>query len=130
MCLSFNFLPLLPSLPSSLQHLLALWLFFAIENIHQEAQAVNINYIVLQASQTTVVFYQFQYQLLALLHDISGFNCLLQFFKFNCNCTSGLLRLKLFSTVFYQVQWFIFRNFIWLSTSNYLALAIHCQLRI
>jgi hypothetical protein len=91
--------------------------------------------VVLQASQTAVVFYHlsssivsctsghlmlqlsssiFQVQLLAVLQDFSGFNCLLQFFKFNCNCTSELLRLQLFSTFFsYQVQRLLFfRTFI------------------
>jgi hypothetical protein len=60
--------------------------------------------VLLQASQTAVVFYHFQVKLLALFQDISGFNCLLPFFKFNCNCNSGLLRLQLFSTFLYQVQ--------------------------
>jgi hypothetical protein len=54
--------------------------------------------VVIQASQTAVVLYDFQVQLLAVLKDVSGYNCfllyirefsgynfLLPFFKFNCN---------------------------------------------
>jgi hypothetical protein len=39
--------------------------------------------VILQASQTAVVFYQFQVHLLAVLQVFSGYNCLLPFFKFD-----------------------------------------------
>jgi hypothetical protein len=39
--------------------------------------------VVLQASQTAVVFYNFQVQLLAVLQNFSGFNCHLPTIKFN-----------------------------------------------
>jgi hypothetical protein len=64
-----------------------LWLFFAIGSIHQEAQTVKFNcsctsgLLRLQLSYTN-----YKFQLLAILQDISGFNCLLRFFlyfKFN-----------------------------------------------
>jgi hypothetical protein len=52
----------------------------------------------------------FQLQLLAVLPDFSCFNCLLPTSNFNCNCTSGLLRLQLSSKFFFkfQVQWLFF----------------------
>jgi hypothetical protein len=56
---------------------LHLWLFFAIGSIHQEAQAVKFNcsctsgLLRLQLSST-----DFQVQLLGVLPDFSGFNCL------------------------------------------------------
>jgi hypothetical protein len=91
---------------------LNIWLFIAIGSIHQEAQAVNLNcsctsgftdcscllplsssivsctsgILKLPLSTTNV-----QFQLLAVLQDFSGFNCLLPTSKFNCNCTYKLL---------------------------------------
>jgi hypothetical protein len=56
--------------------------------------------VVLQDSQTAVVFYHFQVQLLAVIQGFSGFNCFLPIFKFYCNCTSGILRLQLIFTFF------------------------------
>jgi hypothetical protein len=95
--------------------------------------------VVLQASQSAVIFYQFKVQLLAVLQEFSGYNLFLPFsssivtvlqdfsgnngllpiFKFNCNCTSGLLRLQLF--LLFSSSKFILRSLICLSTSNYLA---------
>jgi hypothetical protein len=101
---------------------LHLWLFFAIGSIHQEAQAKNPIAIVLQASQTGVVFYQFSSSIVS--------------------CTSGLLRIQLSSSIFsssivtvlpdysgyncflvlfFKFYGFFFGVFIWLSTFNYLA---------
>jgi hypothetical protein len=134
-CLFFlHFLP-------SFNIFLFLWLFFAIGSIRQEAQAVKLNVVVLQTSQTAVVFYQVQVQLLAVLPDFSGFNYLLptfkfncwlyfrtsqasivyfHFFKFNCNCTSGLLSLQSVSTILKSRRFYVSnQSFICLSKSNY-----------
>jgi hypothetical protein len=98
---------------------LHLCLFFAIGSIHQETQAVKFNcsctsgLLRLQLSSTN-----FQVQLLAVLPDISGFNCLLPTFKLNCKCTSGLLRLQLSFTFFFQVQRLFFSEFFYLIINN------------
>jgi hypothetical protein len=84
---------------------LHLWLFFVIGSTHQEAQAIKFNcsctsgLLRLQLYSTN-----FQVQLLGVLTDYSGFNCLLSTFKFNCNCNSGLLRLQLSSTFFFNFK--------------------------
>jgi hypothetical protein len=62
------------------------WLFFAIRSIHQETQAVKFNcscasgLLRLQLSSTN-----FQFQLLDVLPDYSGYNCLLRFLNFKFN---------------------------------------------
>jgi hypothetical protein len=92
---------------------LYLWLFFAIGSIHQETQAVKFNCSCTSGLLRLQLFStNFQVQLLAVLQDFSGFNCLLPNFKFICNCTSGLLRLQLSSTFFLcQIQRLFFLKF-------------------
>jgi hypothetical protein len=89
--------------------------------------------VVLQASQTAVVFYQLSSStvsctsgllrlhlssfivlssIVTVLPDFSGFNCLLPYFQ--VQFTSGLLRLQLFSTLFFQVQRLFFRSYYYL----------------
>jgi hypothetical protein len=91
---------------------LLLWLFFAIGSIHQEAQAVKFSCsctssftdcsCILLISSSIVscssglLWIQlssnvFQVQLLAVLPDISGYNCFLHFFQFQRFIYFGVL---------------------------------------
>jgi hypothetical protein len=111
LCLSFHFLPLLPSLPSSLQHLLASLSLICNRKYPSGMLSCQVQLQLyfrfhrLQLSSTI-----FQVQLLAVLQESSCYIFLLPIFKFSCNCTSGLLRLQLFSTFFDHFKfngWFI-----------------------
>jgi hypothetical protein len=96
LCLSlhFHFLPLLPSLPSSFQHLLASLAVICNGKYPSGSSSCQVQlqlYFSLHRLQLSSTI--FQVQLLDVLEDFPGYNCLLTFFKFNCKCTSGLLRL-------------------------------------
>jgi hypothetical protein len=119
-CTSF-FLPLLPSLPSSLQHILASLAILCNRKYPSGSSSYQVIlqlYFRLHRLQLSSTI--FQIRLLAVIQDFSGFNCLLPIFKFNCNCTSRLLMLQLFSMALFSSSTIFFGVFIWLSTSNYL----------
>jgi hypothetical protein len=116
--LSFQFL--LPALPSSLHHLLASLAVLCNRKYPSRGSSCQVQLQLyfrlhrLQLSSTN-----FQVQLLAVLPNFSGFNCLLPAFKFNCNCTSVPLRLQLSST-FFQGQRLFFSEFLYLINNIYL----------
>jgi hypothetical protein len=125
--MSFHFLipaPFLPSLPSSLQHFLASLDVLCNRkypsgnpSCHVQLQ-LYFRLLRLQLSSTN-----FQVQLLAVLPDFSGFNCLFSYIQVQL-----LSVLPDYSKYSYFLHFFYFSKstgffgvFIWLSTSNYLA---------
>jgi hypothetical protein len=144
LCLIFHFLSLLPSLPSSLHHLLVSLAILC--NRKYPIRRLKLSssiLVVLQASQTVVVFYQlsvliasctsglfrfqlsstnYQVQLLPVLPDFSGFNCLLPCFQVQLQLYFRTTQVTIFFYVFKILSSTVFFGvFIWLLTSNFLA---------
>jgi hypothetical protein len=96
LCLSFHFLPLLPSLPSSLQHLLAYLSILCNSKYPSGSSSCQVQLQLyfrlhrLQLSSTN-----FQVQLLAVFQDFSGFNFLLPYFQ---------VQLQLYSRMVYSIS--------------------------
>jgi hypothetical protein len=104
LCLSFHFLHILPSLPSSLQHLLAslvvlcnrkypsgssscqnqLQLYLRLRRLQLSSTNYKFNcFLFFRTSQTSIFIYQFSSSIVNELPDFSGYNCFLRFSNLN-----------------------------------------------
>jgi hypothetical protein len=101
LCLSLHFLPLISSLSSSLQYLLVSLAVICNRKYPSESSSCQVQLqLYLRLHRLQLSSTNFQVQLLAVLQDFSGFNCLLPCFKFNCYLYFRDCRLQLSSSIF------------------------------
>jgi hypothetical protein len=88
---------------------LHLWLFFAIGGIHQEAQTVKFSCSCTSGfTDCSCLLPTFKFGCLLYFRTSQASIVFFHISKFNCNCTSGLLRLQLFSTFFLIFKFYVF----------------------